>query len=93
MTYEEYTKEKLRLLRLKFDQDLLGPGIKSDDIALAELDAKYLKTYVVIGDGYDHFSIKVDDTTYYFDQETSPAEKLKSMFESLGYNVTIEPNY
>lgn len=41
----------------------------------------------------DAFALKIDKDYYYINQENDPSEKLKQVFEKLGWEVEIEEVY
>lgn len=48
---------------------------------------------ITISIAADGFTITLDDTHYYINQEDDPSIKLRELFESIGYTVSIEEDY
>jgi len=48
---------------------------------------------ITISIASDAFTIIHDNTQYYINQEDDPSIKLRELFESIGYTVSIEEDY
>jgi hypothetical protein len=48
---------------------------------------------ITIAIACDGFTIIHDDKRYWINQEDDPSIKLRELFESIGYTVTVEEDY